>query len=806
MKHKQQRPQGFVCAMSSMVYLLSLGSPVQAQQQLTPEQRAGQTVLEYDPVGNVTAVHDGRGVVTRNQYDALSRLKKVTLPAPAPEATEGSVSYAYDGLGRLVSVSDPRQNTTTYTYSGFNDLTQRSPDTGELVTVENNLGLMAERGKTDESIYQLAQYDKLGRLLRQDDQVGYTQFRYDEFSTVAGSENYGKGRLTRVTEYVFGKGAQSQVLMRYDPLGRLLSRCQTQSTAPSTCVQPNTAQLTAGDAITYTWGGATEGARAGRLKTITYPSGRRVVLARDSFGRVSGVSLLNPGASSTVPVLSSITYRTLGVETATHAVTGWVFGANSGQRYVRDYDDAGRIVTYTLGRGQTAQSLYGLHSLSYDEAGRIQAIDRYTGTWSTAVFDHDDQNRLVGHALDGMPLFAYSYDANGNRLTRQAINAQTSYTVAPDSNRIQTVQLPGQTSAQAVVHDPHGNITQDPGAPVGAVRFIYDQRTTLPFPRMAQTQGPGGLYTYQYNHFGNRIRKTGSSFTNAQGVTVTPAPEVGGTDTYYYHDEAGHLLAEVDAVTRKVKREYIWLDDIPVAIVAGANPEQPIDSFNAPTVYYVHADHLNTPRLVTDAAKVSRWNWSPLANDAFGSTMPIDAPRGQVRFVMNLRMPGQYFDRETGTYFNHYRQYNPATGRYLQSDPIGLEGGLNTYAYVGGNPLSYVDANGLRRGNGAAHRRPPSWSFFGCVGLGCVSSGPNDVSAQLSAELTLGGGIEICDPPPEKCDKANPFQPPGLPLPERAGGLFIGPSIKNDGRFCIKIGPHIGVPFVPSVDMGGLFN
>lgn len=123
----------------------------------------------------------------------------------------------------------------------------------------------------------------------------------------------------------------------------------------------------------------------------------------------------------------------------------------------------------------------------------------------------------------------------------------------------------------------------------------------------------------------------------------------------------------------------------------------------APVVYFVHSDHLNTPRQVTNEQNVVVWRNQPLA-EPFGNSPPEEDPDGDgVSFTMNLRFPGQYYDKETNTNYNYHRDnYFPNFGRYGQSDPLGLQGGINTYSYVEGTPLSAVDPDGLM-GHGAGN-------------------------------------------------------------------------------------------------------
>ena len=104
--------------------------------------------------------------------------------------------------------------------------------------------------------------------------------------------------------------------------------------------------------------------------------------------------------------------------------------------------------------------------------------------------------------------------------------------------------------------------------------------------------------------------------------------------------------------------------------------------------YYVHTDNLDTPQVLTDSQQKVVWTTQ---------TYPFGKQQYSGSVAFNLRYPGQYFDEETGFHYNGHRYYDPNTGRYITSDPIGLAGGLNTYAYVGNDPIGYSDETGLNR-------------------------------------------------------------------------------------------------------------
>ena len=202
-------------------------------------------------------------------------------------------------------------------------------------------------------------------------------------------------------------------------------------------------------------------------------------------------------------------------------------------------------------------------------------------------------------------------------------------------------------------YDKMGNIIQDEKH-----AYTYDSRNRL--------TAIDDNVSYNYNYDNRRVSKT-----------------VNGTTTYFIYE--GHmLLGEYDA-NGNVLNEYIYLGSTPIAM-----------STNEKT-YKIYTDHLNTPRRVADENNNIVWKWE---STPFGESKPT----GTLEF--NLRFPGQYFDNETETYYNINRDYNPITGRYIQSDPIGLDGGFSTFAYVNGNPVMLVDLEGLFGGSDEPEPEP----------------------------------------------------------------------------------------------------
>lgn len=198
-------------------------------------------------------------------------------------------------------------------------------------------------------------------------------------------------------------------------------------------------------------------------------------------------------------------------------------------------------------------------------------------------------------------------------------------------------------------------------------------------------------------------------------------------------------------------------------------------------VYFIHADHLGTPRVVSDQVGTVVWKAD---YDAFGkATLTTNV------YALNLRFPGQYFDAETNLHYNYFRDYDPSVGRYLQSDPIGLEGGLNAYAYVGNNPIRFMDPLGLWKVSatfggqllfGVWGGQKDSGFGFDSAGNVCVVVNNCDSDTKIGVVggvVGLGGTVgaekgEYCEG--ESSSKFNQL------IVEFGGGLGGGLSVETD--------------------------
>ncbi len=190
------------------------------------------------------------------------------------------------------------------------------------------------------------------------------------------------------------------------------------------------------------------------------------------------------------------------------------------------------------------------------------------------------------------------------------------------------------------------------------------------------------LVTYAYDHHNRRSRKS-----------TTAAATQGAQTILYHYDQDDHLIAETRSDGTPL-RTYVWLAERPLTVIEHAALANP------PRSLHLQHDHLGTPRLARNDAGVIQWRWD---SDGYGTTTPTHDPDGDGKAtVINLRFPGQYYDQESGNYYNWNRYYSPRLGRYLSADPIGIEGGANGYGYVEGTPLSAVDPDGLM-GHGAGN-------------------------------------------------------------------------------------------------------
>jgi YD repeat-containing protein len=538
-------------------------------------------VYTLDNAGNRTVenTYDPSSALRRTHTRVFNTLNQLWKDVNAAGNANVTTTFGYDNDGNQTSVSAPLSRNSGMLYDEFNRLKQIT-DPASGVT---QFGYDANDNLTSvtdpRSLVTSYTYNGFGELKTQNSpDTGLTTNTYDSGGNLDTSTD-SRGAVTdydydianRVTSASFTLGGVTDQTITYgydadtNQKGRLTSASDANHTLAWTYDThgriTGKGQTVGGTTLAMGYGYNA----AGQLGNTQLPSGANVVFGYNANGQVTSLTL--NGAT----LLSAITYDPFG------PITSWTWG--NGTSANRAFDTDGKITQVDNANGAS------LKTFAYDDAFRITGIAEAADPTLSWTYGYDVLDRLNSATKTGTTQ-GWTYDANGNRLT-QTGTAPSTYNNSTTSNRVSSISgsLP-----RTYAYDAAGNSLSYAGA-----TFTYNNRG-----RMATATNGGVTATYTYNAIGQRIRRT------AAGVT-----------TLYVYDEAGHLAGEYTS-TGALIQETVWLGDIPVATLRP-------NGVGGVTTYYVHADHLNTPRLVTDASNNIRWRWD---SDPFGGTIPNENPSG----------------------------------------------------------------------------------------------------------------------------------------------------------------------------------
>ena len=639
--------------------------------------------MSYDGIGNITQLEGHRGVVEVD-YDAAGRPVSIKMPDgkrknwrwntkdkliadelldregrqllfkqfeydSAGRMTRSSrhekeeFHYQYDVLGRLQKIIDPLGIETDYEYNPRGQMVAVFNITdGKRQLVERkhyNVHGLQDAQQDGRGNISRQQHDDFGRLLwRETPDGGVVMYRYNEFDNVAARVDE-SGVITRFD---------------YDQQARLtgiggFSRPATtryyyrQDGKPEKVITPR--QTVATDYLED--GRVSERSIIFKQLDKSFETGYRY----DDRGRL--VEKILPGGEKLV-------YAYQGEDRHPHRLSlkGWITDRPVFESV--EWDERGRLkslikqadsktsLEYDLrGRVQRIKSISEVHEYEYDQLSRLVGV---ASGGVSSRYGYDNLGRL-SLAKIGKDEYRYAYDAAGNRTVMHHEAGKDVYRYAQDSNRLLRLN---DVDFQ---YDTTGRLIQR-----GDLRYEYNAGGRL----SAVYRADRLQATYAYNSEGERISKT--DHTRSPSFT-----------TYFLH-ENNRLVAEISE-DGDIATQYIYLANRPVGVIQDEK------------VYMIATDWRLAPIDVVDSQGIVVWHakYRPFG---FAET-DADPDKDGEDFVLNLRLPGQYYDQETGIAYNLHRDYDPALGRYLTSDPLGVSDGLNTYAYVESDPINRIDPTGL---------------------------------------------------------------------------------------------------------------
>lgn len=660
------------------------------------------------------------GGMERRFYLNANALPDSVLEGP-PGGLARMTRYTYDHLGRVRTVHTPEGRITTYEYA--------------LTGTQNLETVLSPEGMTRLG------YDAAGRQIWSTNALGQSDsLRYDVFNRVVSATDPGRARTTFQYNPLFRTGVTDARQQAYafhpDPVGQdTVTADATRGTIRTWYNAHGLADSTR-DALSrvvrYRYDGRQriiERLADGRRTTYAYdPEDRFTVISNeastdtlhtvafveDPLGSQTEAVTVRPGGRTyRVRNHTRISGGTSGgfggggtpyarLETETVLANGTVVAASSrsydfqgqlvqlGDSVRLDYDAAGRVERLRIGTQDTVRYRYtgggrlGAIRYSrvaldqalgerygYDELGRLsQRLSPRGGGWNFRNYGYDAAGQVElsrvaeadtacpEHPVYGarcapqiVPQYAWAYDAVGNRdphaHTVENGNRLTRYTAG-------LVTYVMEYDAAGFLRTKRG--TNGSGAVVLDQAFYWNSLGQLDSVYAAGT----GMVRFRYDGLGRRIRKE----VNGQAIE------------YVYSGE--QIALEVDGATGAKRASYTYLPGV----------DQPLSMTRGTSSYLYVRDRQGTVRGLLDGATralVSRYDYDPWG-----------LPQGGTGTVENpFRYNGRELDAETGLYFNRARYYDPQLGRFISPDPIGLDGGINLYAYVGNDPVNQRDPSGL---------------------------------------------------------------------------------------------------------------
>lgn len=691
----------------------------------------------YDAVGNRTQQTIGSTTETYVYANTSNRLQSLTNSASSAQnrsyqytttghtSTDGVNSYSYDARERLVSATTPVAN-ATYTINPLGQRIKKSVTQSGVTTVTTFV------------------YDEAGHLVAENDSAG-NSVEYIWLGDMPVAVNKANTQTTQGTAVVVDPGVASgtqiwetaatpgsnyygssffwKTVNLGAPLGVVIDNVQANNTTPSTFTKTTTAvwdnlspnyQSNAGSMLARS---GQVGVRIDQIIDNTSAS-----FSSPGYSAVSCAGCVG-GTFHSIPAQSSMVLA---------ATATWSFSISVAGDYQVSVKRFGNNPHhYTINAGSNTYSVTLTNGLNESSSWvSLGTFTLPTGTSSVVLDNVTTANtRVTADALAvgavSSPLSGYEY---GSWTT--SLSTAGNYNVYAKSGRYE-VGSGATTSAHYTVNSTTGDsdvfLNQQNNQGNWQLLGSYNFNAGTPYIVSLRDESPvGKAVLFDAILFA----KPDAPLSYFNNVTWTPTlPATGNYEVQAWWPNQSTAASSTvwfdvttsSGVSRVVKDQTqqtgqwvslgqfnlnpatakVVLLDYGVAgkrVYADAVRFIPTTTTTTSALYYVHPDHLNTPRQITtsDAANTVVWRWD---SEPFGNTLPDQDPdQNSQALSYNLRFPGQYYDAETKLSYNYYRDYDPSTGRYLASDPVGLKGGLNTYSYVSANPNSYTDQLGLAVG------------------------------------------------------------------------------------------------------------